>query len=232
MRGGTVPLVAVPLIGRVPRIAAGDVHHQPVPSHLGDDGRRGHRGAVAVALDLGDDMRGNRHVRRVEGVERFGDVIVGPVENRPDPHRRRVPSRRHGPAITGRRHRRHKPQLPFHGVERAQGRDAECMTDAPLVDLTVAGLSDRARRTPCLQRFEQRLAASFRQHLGIGDTVRNRQLRQVAGAYRRGADHHRTGQRTASDLVESHNQAIPLCGQFPFQLQRRTLMHHISLPPR
>ena len=106
------------------------------------------------------------------------------------------------------------------------------MADAPFVDFVVAGLSDSTCRAPRLQRFEKRFTASFRQHLRIGDTIRNRQLRQVTGAYRRGADHHRTGQRTAPDLIESHNQVIPLCGQFPLQLQCRTFMRHILLPPR
>ena len=54
-----------------------------------------------------------------------------------------------------------------------------------------------------------------------------------AANVRAAADHGTagTGPAPVHTLALNHVD-FTLCGQFPFQLQRRTLMHHISLPPR
>ena len=82
--GGTIALVMSPFVGGVTWVALREVDHQPVSGHFGDDRRGGDGGAMLVAFDFGRYVGWNRHVRRVERVERLGDVIARPVENSGD----------------------------------------------------------------------------------------------------------------------------------------------------
>ena len=82
--GGTIALVMSPFVGGVTWVALREVDHQPVSGHFGDDRRGGDGGAMLVAFDFGRYIGWNRHVRRVERVERLGDVIARPVENSGD----------------------------------------------------------------------------------------------------------------------------------------------------
>ena len=80
----TVALVARP--SRRPGVASSRVDHEPVAVHLGDDGCRGDRRAVAVGLD----PRGHARRRRVE---RRAEPVVVAVEQHDGVRRRRRPAR-------------------------------------------------------------------------------------------------------------------------------------------
>ena len=82
--GGTIALVMSPFVGGVTWVALREVDHQPVSGHFGDDRRGGDGGAMLVAFDLVVMSAGIGTSRRVERVERLGDVIARPVENSGD----------------------------------------------------------------------------------------------------------------------------------------------------
>ena len=75
MCGRTVTLVVGPFIGFILGLRS-QFDHEPVSRDFGDDGCGGDGGAVPVAFHFGGDVRWHRHVRRVEGVQRLGDVVV------------------------------------------------------------------------------------------------------------------------------------------------------------
>ena len=125
--GRTVTLVVGPFIGFILGLRS-QFDHEPVSRDFGDDGCGGHGGAVPVALHFGRDFRRNRHVRRVEGVQRFGDVVVRSVEDRTDLHRLAV---KHAIAVDA--------EFLFRLAERTQRGHAERVGDAPIVDFRIAG---------------------------------------------------------------------------------------------
>ena len=55
-----------------------------VAGDLCDDRGRGDRRTMLITFDLGDDVGGRRHIRRVECAEGGGDVIVWTIENPAD----------------------------------------------------------------------------------------------------------------------------------------------------
>ena len=155
--GRTVTLVVGPFIGFILGLRS-QFDHEPVSRDFGDDGCGGHGGAVPVALHFGRDFRRNRHVRRVEGVQRFGDVVVRSVENRP----RTSPAARQ--ADRCRRCRVVGLRLP---TAHANAATPKRVGDRPNRTISVLpGRADRPGRAPRFKLFEYGFATVFRQHFG------------------------------------------------------------------
>ena len=173
-----VSLVTVPAVERrfVVQFA-----HQGVTSDLGENRGRTNRGAALVSLD-------NRHHRQFCPLQFRRRFAKTHDRRRSQEVKRPIDQGALGP-------QRQRTQCPL-------GRDGQCDTQPPLVNLVRRGDADRGRTRPALDERDQSFAFTGREHFGVGESgwcITQRVQHD-------GPDHQWSGEGPASDFVDAHHR--------------------------
>lgn len=170
-----VPLVAVEVEGRE---VLGLASHDPIPGHLGQDGRGGHRGAGDVCANLGahhGDRAGTRTSARSGGGGGGRGGGGGGTHVRTGTctcvRMQRAAGRGH--EVDGAVEHHHRgPALGWKLAQGPVGRQDQGSSHPQAIALRCARMPDRPRRAPRVQRLPQRLPSTLGQRFGVGKCTR------------------------------------------------------------